>query len=253
MLFDTHVHLNDEYFADKIDEVIEAAHLAGVAYMLIVGYDAKSNGKAIELASRYPNIYAAVGFHPNYVLDLSDQDYEALELQLSHDKVVALGEIGLDFHWDVASEQQQMSAFIRQIEMAKRHDLCVIIHSRDAMEKTYNVLKQHPIKAVMHCFSGSLEMARQFIDLGIFVSLAGPVTFKNAKALKLVAKDVDLDYLLVETDCPYLTPEPHRGKRNQPAYVSHVVQQIADLREVSYDTIAQKTTNNALKLFKIVG
>lgn len=251
MLFDTHVHLNDPYFADNLDEYIKKAHESDVQYMIVVGYNIETNAQAIEIANQYENVYAAIGFHPNNISDITAADYAFLRQQLQEEKVVALGEIGLDFHWNIASQELQTKAFIEQIAIANELNLPIIIHSRDAMEMTYEIIKKHPVKGVMHCFSGSLEMAKQFIDLGIYISLAGPVTFKNAHQPKRVAKELDLNYLLVETDCPYLTPEPFRGKKNEPAYVKYVAQEIAQLRAMPTEEVAKMTTQNAFRLFLI--
>lgn len=251
MLFDTHVHLNDPYYKDKIENVIKNAEDSQVSNMLVVGYCEKTNAKAIEIANKYENIYAAVGYHPNHVNELSSSSYELLEKQLMEHKVVALGEIGLDLYWDTVSLQDQERAFKKQIDMANAADLPIIIHSREAMDKTYQILANNPCKGVMHCFSGSLEMANQFINLGIYISLAGPVTFKNAKQLKKVAQEINIDYLMIETDCPYLTPEPYRGQKNEPAYVSFIAKEIASLRGIDYNQICLKTSENAKRLFKI--
>ena len=252
MLIDTHVHLNANQFKDNVDEVIKRALNNDVKKMIVVGFDFKTNLKAIELAEKYEFIYATVGFHPTDAIKFNLNDLKLLEKQLQHPKVVGVGECGLDFYWDKENIEKQIEVFRWQIDLSIKYDLPLIIHMRDASEATYNVLSDYSnIKGIMHCYSGSAEMVPLFISLGLHISLGGPVTFKNGRVPKEVAKVVPLDKLLVETDAPYLSPHPFRGKTNEPARVKLVAEEIARQKEVSYKKIAEVTTKNAIQLFNI--
>jgi len=252
MLVDTHVHLNSKKFKDNLPQVITRAHEAGVELMIVVGFDHETNLKAIELAEKYPFIYATVGFHPTDARHVKESDYEILNKQLKHEKVVGVGECGLDFYWDKEFIDKQIEVFKRQIELSIKFDKPLIIHMRDASEATFNVLSEYKdLKGIMHCYSGSAEMVEMFLKLGLHISLGGPVTFKNGKVPKEVAKIVPIDKLLIETDAPYLSPHPFRGKTNEPARVKLVAEEIARLRDESYVEIAKKTAKNAYKLFNI--
>ena len=252
MLVDTHVHLNSHKFDDNLEEVIKRALDNDVKTMIVVGFDKETNAKAIKYAEKYPFIYATVGFHPTDAKDIKDSDYDLLLKQLRHKKVVGVGECGLDFYWDKDHTDKQIAVFKRQIELSFEYDKPLIIHMRDASEATYNVLSEyHNLKGVMHCYSGSPEMAQHFLDLGLYISLGGPVTFKNGHKPKKVAKMVPLDKILVETDAPYLSPHPLRGKINEPARVKLVAEEIARIKEITYKDLAKQTTKNAYKLFNI--
>ncbi|AIO18033.1 putative deoxyribonuclease YcfH [Candidatus Izimaplasma bacterium HR1] len=252
MLIDTHCHLNTDRFKDNVEEVINRALNNDVKIMIVVGFDHKTNKKAIELAEKYPFIYATVGFHPTEAKDIKESDFEALIPLLSHKKVVGIGECGLDFYWDKDHIEEQINVFKRQIDLSFEYNLPLIIHMRDASEATYNVLSDYKkLKGIMHCYSGSAEMSELFIKLGLHISLGGPVTFKNGHKPKEVAKQVPLDYLLVETDSPYLSPHPFRGKTNEPAKVKLIAEEIARLKEMTYKEIAEITTKNAIRLFDL--
>jgi len=252
MLIDTHVHLNAVQFEETLDEVIQRALENDVKIMIVVGFDHDTNKRAIELAERYPFLYATVGYHPTEAKDITNDDFVLLEKQLTHEKVVGVGECGLDFYWDKDHKEQQIHVFQTQIELALKLDKPLIVHMRDATEATYEVLKANqPVKGIMHSYSGSAEMAPLFIDIGLHISLGGPVTFKNGHKPKQVAKVVPLDKLLVETDSPYLSPHPFRGKTNEPARVKLVAEEIARIKEVPYEIIATETTKNAKKIFNI--
>ena len=252
MLVDTHVHLNSKKYTDNLDEVISRALNNKVETMIVIGYDKETNSLAIELAEKYPFIYATVGFHPTDAKHIIPSDYELLEKQLKHEKVVGIGECGLDFYWDKEFIDKQIEVFRKQIELSLQYDLPIIIHMREASEATYNVLSDYKnLKGIMHCYSGSPEMVKHFIDLGLHISLGGPVTFKNGHKPKKVAEVVPIDRLLIETDAPYLSPHPFRGKINEPARVKLVAQEIAKIRNVSFEEIAKQTTMNAYKLFNI--
>lgn len=254
MLFDTHVHLNAEQYKEDLEEVINRAQSEGVSNMVVVGFDTPTITKAIELAEKYSFIYASVGWHPVDAIDMTEQDLIWLEELAAHPKVVALGEMGLDYHWDKSPKDIQKEVFRKQISLAKRVKLPIIIHNREATQDIVNILKEEgaeEVGGIMHCFSGSKETAKECMDMNFYISFGGPVTFKNAKSVKEVASVIPLDKLLIETDCPYLTPHPFRGKRNEPSYVKLVAEEIAELKTLSYEEIASITTTNAKKLFGI--
>jgi TatD DNase family protein len=254
MLFDTHVHLNAEQYEDDLQEVINRALEKGVQNMVVVGFDEPTIKKAIQIAETYDFIYASVGWHPVDAVDMTDEHLAWIEELAQHPKVVALGEMGLDYHWDKSSKEVQKDVFRRQIRLARKVNLPIIIHNRDATEDVVTILKEEHVEEVggiMHCFTGSIEVAKQCMDMNMYISFGGPVTFKNAKKPKEVATELPLDKLLIETDCPYLTPHPFRGKRNEPGYVSYVAEQIAELKGITYEELADITTANAKKLFGI--
>ena len=254
MLFDTHVHLNDKKYAQDLLEVMERAKNEGVTRMLVVGYDQRSNRRAIELAEQYDFIYAAVGWHPVDSIYLTEELFAELVEQVKHPKVVAVGECGLDYHWDTSPVDLQKEVFIRQIKLAQEVNKPLVIHTRESIADTLEILKAHDanvVGGVMHCYSGSVEMARQFIDLNFKISLGGPVTFTNGRRPQAVATEIPLEHLLVETDAPYLTPHPHRGTRNEPFYVSLVAKKIAELKDLPYERVCEQTTANACTLFKM--
>ncbi len=252
MLVDTHVHLNSKKYRDNLEEVIQRALDNDVETMIVVGYDKETNRLAIELAEKYPFIYATVGFHPTDARYIKVEDYELLVKQLKHKRVVGIGECGLDFYWDKEFIDEQIEVFKRQIELSIQYNKPIIIHMREASEATYNVLSEYKnLKGVMHCYSGSPEMAKFFLDLGLHISLGGPVTFLNGHKPKKVAEMVPLDRLLIETDAPYLSPHPFRGKTNEPARVKLVAEEIARIKKLSYKEIAKQTASNAYKLFNI--
>lgn len=252
MLIDTHCHLNTERFKDNVEEVIKRALENDVKVMIVVGFDHETNIRAIELAEKYTFIYATVGFHPTEAKDITEGDFEKLYPLLNHEKVVGIGECGLDFYWDKDHIEEQIKVFQKQIELSKEYNLPLIIHMRDASEATYNVLSDYEgLKGIMHCYSGSAEMSEHFMKLGLHISLGGPVTFKNGHKPKSVAEVVPLDRLLVETDSPYLSPHPFRGKTNEPAKVKLIAEEIARIKQVSYKEIADRTTRNAIELFDL--
>ncbi|WP_313431399.1 TatD family hydrolase [Siminovitchia terrae] len=254
MLFDTHVHLNDEQFNEDLQEVIERAKEVGVSHMVVVGFNRPTIERAISLVEEYNFLYASIGWHPVDAIDMTDEDLDWIEELSAHPKVVALGEMGLDYHWDKSPHDIQQEVFRRQIRLAKKLKLPIIIHNRDATKDVIQILREEnaeDIGGIMHCFSGSAETAKECIEMNFYISLGGPVTFKNAKKPKRVAEEVPLDRMLIETDCPYLAPHPYRGKRNEPAYVKLVAEQIAELKEISFEEVANKTTENAKKLFGI--
>jgi TatD DNase family protein len=254
MFFDTHVHLNAEQYEEDVKEVIGRALEEGVKNMMVVGFDRPTITRAMELIEEYDFLYASVGWHPVDAIDMTDEDLQWIEELSSHPKVVALGEMGLDYHWDKSPKEIQHEVFRRQIQLAKKVKLPIIIHNREATSDLISILKEEgaeEVGGIMHCFSGSVETAKECLDMNFYISLGGPVTFKNAKKPKEVASEIPLDRLLIETDCPYLAPHPYRGKRNEPAYVKLVAEQIAELKGISVEEVAEITTENAKKLFDI--
>ena len=254
MLIDSHAHLDDNRFDADRDRLIKSLKEFGIDLIINPGSDLQTSIKAVSLAEQYENIYAAVGVHPHSAKEMDDSTVEILKSFTNRDKVVAIGEIGLDYHYDNSPRDVQRKRFIEQLHLAKEVNLPVIIHSRDAAGDTFDILKDAQdgsLEGVLHCYSGSVEMAREYIKLGFYISLAGPVTFKNSRVLKEVAKDVPLDKLLIETDSPYLTPEPYRGKRNEPIYVRYVAGTIAEVRGLAFEEVAKATSENAKRLFRI--
>jgi len=253
MIIDTHAHLQSPKYKDQdISTIIEEANSNGVELIIVNGYDVRTSIEAIELAEKFECVYATVGIHPSETKDIGNQELLQIEELLNHPKVVALGEIGLDYYWDKSFKDHMQEIFRKQIRLAKKYRLPITVHNREATNDIYNIIKEEDItdiKGVMHCFSSSYEMALKFIDLGMFISFAGPVTFKNAKTAKEVAKRVDLDKILVETDCPYLTPHPFRGKINYPKYVKLVSEEIAEQKSISVEEVEEATTKNAKNIF----
>ena len=255
MIFDTHCHLNHEDLYKDLDNVINRAKEAGVSRFLVVGYDKESSLLAVKLAEQYDFIYAAIGYHPTEINGVSEEDFNEVMELLNHPKVVALGEIGLDYYWvsDLKEREHQKEYFIRQIKIANKYKKPISIHNRDAINDCLTILKDNPVDmgGIMHCYSGSVESMYEFIKCNMYISLGGPVTFKNAKTPKEVAKVVPLDKLLVETDSPYLAPHPYRGKQNEPSLIPLVIEEIASLRGVSKEEIEEATYQNASKLFHV--
>lgn len=254
MFFDTHCHLNNARLIKDSDHYVQAAQEKQVTHLVVVGYDVKSSLDAIALAERYPNVYAAVGIHPNECGVAKPGDIDIIESLLVHPKVVALGEIGLDYHWNRTEKELQYTYFETFIRLAHRHQKPIIIHNRNADFDTLQVLKKNQsflTKGVMHCYSASKEMVKDFVDLHFYISFAGPLTFTNAKAPKEAAKVVPFDRLLIETDAPYLTPHPFRGQQNEPAYVRYVGEEMARLLNKSVEEVAHQTFQNACDLFGI--
>ncbi|TCZ70546.1 TatD family deoxyribonuclease [Paenibacillus albiflavus] len=252
MLTDTHTHLNAEQFDEDREQVIERALAAGVTRMVNVGFNRETIPSSIELAERYDFIYSTVGWHPVDAIDMQPGDLEWIESLCKHEKVVAIGEIGLDYHWDKSPKDVQDRVFREQIRLARKLGMPIVIHNRDAHHDILQVLREEKaaeVGGIMHCFSGSWETAKQCLDMNFYISFGGPVTFKNAKQPKEVLAQVPLDRLLIETDSPYLTPHPYRGKRNETSYVRLVAETAAEIRGMSLEELAKITTDNAIKLF----
>lgn len=249
-LVDTHCHLDNEKFDEDRVDVIERIK-EKLEFCVNIGYDLASSKKSLELAKKYSFIYAVIGVHPIDIAEYSQEVEKELELLGGDSKVVAIGEIGLDYHWMTETKEIQQERFKKQLELAMRLNKPVVIHTRDAMEDTVNILKEYPsITGVIHCYPGSLETAKQLIDR-FYLGIGGTLTFKNAKKTVEVVKDIPLDRVVIETDCPYLTPEPFRGKRNEPIYVEYVAKKIAEIKGMDVEEVTRITTENAKKLYRI--
>lgn len=254
MLFDTHVHLNARQYHKDRHQVIQRAFDEGVTHMVVVGFNQETIPLAIEIAEQYETIFAAVGWHPVDAIDLKEGDLKWIEELSTHPKVVAIGEMGLDYHWDKSPKDIQKDVFRKQIQLAKKLKMPIIVHNREATEDIIKILKEEnaqEVGGIMHCYSDSVKYLSECLEMNFYISLGGPVTFKNATLPKEVAKNVPIDRLLIETDAPYLTPHPYRGKRNEPAYVKLVAEKIAELRGISYQELSEMTKKNAFKLFQI--
>ena len=254
MLIDTHTHLDDARYNDDRDLMITRAREAGVEAFLTIGCDLATSQSAVRLADQYPFVYASIGVHPHEVKHIGDTWYDEFRQLAKNKNVVAYGEIGLDYHYNHSSPKEQRERFREQIQLARELTLPVIIHTREAQEDTVTILKEEKaseVGGVFHCFSGDAWLAKDALDLGFYLSFSGILTFQNAAMLRDIAKNTPLDRVLIETDCPYLTPVPYRGKRNEPAYVSQVAHQLAALHAMPLEEIGKQTSNNARRLFKI--
>ncbi|MBB5149494.1 MULTISPECIES: TatD family hydrolase [Ureibacillus] len=254
MFIDTHVHLNADQFQEDLQEVIDRARAAKVEKMIVVGFDRITIERAIKLIEEYEFIYAVIGWHPVDAIDCTEKDLAWIEELTHHPKVVGIGETGLDYYWDKSPKEVQQELFRQQIRLAQKVNLPIIIHNRDATGDVVRILKEEnaqTVGGIMHCFSGSVETALECIKMNFMISLGGPVTFKNARLPKMVAKEIALEHLLIETDAPYLAPHPYRGKRNEPSFVPLVAEEIARLKEMSVEEVAKATTENAIKIFKL--
>ncbi|NOS76831.1 MAG: TatD family hydrolase [Nitrospira sp.] len=258
MLIDTHTHLDDARYNDDREAMIARAREAGVDNFITIGCDLATSQSAVALADQHDFVYASIGVHPHEVKHIQDTWYDEFRRLAKNRKVVAYGEIGLDYHYNHSSPKEQRDRFREQIQLAHELRLPVIIHTREADTDTVTILQEEKaseVGGVFHCFSGNAALAKDALDLGFYLSFSGILTFPSAAALRDIAKTIPLDRLLIETDCPYLTPVPYRGKRNEPAYVTHVAQQLATIRTdelgMSPEKIALATTRNAKRLFKL--
>lgn len=251
---DSHAHLNDTAFENDLERTIDRALEAGLEAIVVPGFDLASSVKAVELAEQYQMLWAAVGIHPQDAKTWDRVAATNLEQMLAEPKVVAVGEIGLDYHYNDSVKEDQLKAFIEQINIAKQYNKPVIIHNREAHQDTLELLTREKVGTaggVLHCFSGSREMAVQFLQMGLQISFDGPLTFSNAVKLRDVAAGIPLERLLVETDSPYLTPHPFRGKRNEPAYVRLVGEKLAEIKKLPVEEVMRITSSNAKALFGI--
>ncbi len=247
MVIDTHCHiLSEEY--DNIDEIIEEMK---DNILVVSGYNDKTNHEVLQIIHKYPNVYGTIGIHPSEISDIKDEFFAFIEANITDPKIVGIGEIGLDYHFDRSNMEQQKLIFQKQLDIASKHHKTVVIHSRDAIEDTYNILKKYSVKSIIHCFSSSYEMALKFISMGSMLGIGGVLTFKNSEKLKEIVKKIDISHLVLETDSPYLTPEPHRGKKNKPIYTLLVAKKISELKNISLESVLKETTNNACAQFDL--
>lgn len=255
MLFDTHAHLDDDRFDGDRDEVIQKCKQDGIELIMNAGSNVETSVKSISLAGKYDFIYASVGVHPHDASAMDEETAEVLAALAENKKVRAIGEIGLDYHYDLSPRDVQKKRFIEQIDLARQLKLPIIVHDREAHGDVMDIFRKTRVKevgGVLHSFSGSAEMALECLKLGLYISISGSVTFNNARKTVEAVKEVPLDMLLIETDSPYLTPVPHRGKRNYPGYVRYVAEKIAEIKGISFEEVAQKTMENGKRLFGIV-
>ena len=247
-LIDTHCHIS---LTDDIDSMVMDAEKNNVLKFIMSGCDAKSIRDGLEIIYRYPTIYMTAGFHPDEADNVTDKDLADLEkIIITNKKIIGIGEIGLDYYHNDMNKERQKEIFIKQIELAEKYDLPIVIHSRESIQDVYDILKEHHARGVIHCFSGSLEMAKLFIDLGFYLGIGGVLTFKNSK-LKEVVQELSLDNIVLETDSPYLAPEPYRGHTNYPQNIKVIAQTLRKIKEVSLDEVAEKTTNNVHKIYNL--
>jgi TatD DNase family protein len=251
-MIDSHAHLNDPRFRADLSDVVERAQEAGVAAIINVGYDLPSSQCAVKLAERFEILWAVVGLHPHDA-KLWDEEVQRGLLELAgHPKVLAIGEAGLDYYYDNSPRDEQRAVFRAQLALAEELGLPVVVHSREAAKDTLDILSEYPqVPCLLHCYSGSLEMARDYMQMGHYFSFGGPITFQNASRLRSVVEGIPLEHILLETDCPYLTPHPHRGKRNEPAYVGLIAQKLAEIHGVSVEEVVRVTSENTRKFFRM--
>ncbi len=254
MIFDTHAHYDDEKFDEDRDSLLKELHKNGISYILNASASDESLDASIELSQEHDFVYAALGIHPEYADEINEGVLDKIRVLSKNKKVVAIGEIGLDYYYDNSPRDIQRYWFERQIELAKELCLPIIIHDRDAHEDTINIIKKTNAKQVggiFHCFSGSAQMAMDMLKHNLYIAIGGPVTFKNSRKTIEVVQAIPLDKLVVETDCPYLAPEPFRGKRNNSGYLVHIIQKIAEIKGISEAEVAEVTLANAKKIFNI--
>ena len=249
MFTDTHCHIYKEYY-ENIEEVLKNAKKSNVNRMINNGCDKKSNEEVLELTKNYENIYGAIGIHPENIEEYKEEDLKWIEENLKQPKIIAIGEIGLDYHYTKENKTEQIKLLERQLKIAEQYHLPVIIHSREATEDTINTLKKYKVTGVIHSFSGSLETAKIYIKMGYLLGINGVITFKNSK-LKDVIKEIPLESIVLETDSPYLTPEPFRGKKNEPARIKEIAEFICDLKGISLEDLATITNHNIKRIFDI--
>ena len=252
MLFDTHAHLDDRAFDCDREELLAGLAARGTSMVMNPGCSLDSSKNAVALANRYPWIYAAVGSHPDVADEVNEKVLEQYRLLVAQNpKVKAIGEIGIDYHYEDIPRELQLKAFRMQMELAKELNLPVIVHEREAHEDGMKVVKEFPeVKGVFHCYSGSAEMARQLVNLGWYIGFTGVLTFKNARKAIETAESIPLERIVLETDCPYMAPVPHRGKRNDPGYLCYMAQKLAEIRGVSLEEIQHITTENGKRLYR---
>ena len=254
MIFDTHAHYDDDAFDEDREELLAGMNAAGVEYIVNVGASMASSKRSVNLAEKYPFVYAAVGVHPDEVGELNEEKFAQLKAWTSHEKVKAVGEIGLDYYWDKEGHDLQKHWFMRQMELAHECNLPMIVHSREAAKDTLDMIiaaKPLELSGIIHCYSYSVEQAREYLDMGYYIGIGGVLTFKNAKKLKEVAEYAPLSQIVIETDCPYLAPTPFRGKRNDSSKLRYVAEELASIKQVSVEEVIRITNENGRKLYHI--
>ena len=252
MIFETHAHLDDERYDEDRETLIKGLKSKNIEIVVNIGADIATSKNTIELTKQYDFIYGAIGVHPHSAKELTNADLDWLRTQSSLDKIVAIGEIGLDYYYDLSERDVQKYWFVEQIELAKECKLPIVIHSRDAAKDTMDIVKESngkEVGGVIHCFSYSYEVAKEYVDLGFYIGVGGVITFPNARKLKEVVDKIPLEYIVLETDCPYLTPVPHRGKRNSPEYISYVAKEVAKIKNMDYEEVLNITNNNGRNLY----
>lgn len=253
-IFETHAHYDDRAFSEDRDELLRKMHEKGVEYIVNIGCSMDNSRAIIEFVKRYDFLYGTVGVHPDDVVHLTEEDMTELSILSKKDKILAIGEIGLDYHYDDVDKSTQKKWFIRQLEVAKQQNMPVIIHSRDAAKDTLDIMKTEydgSKGGIIHCFSYGVEIAREYLDMGYYIGVGGVVTFKNGKKLKEVVEYAPLDQIVLETDSPYLAPTPFRGKRNCSLYLTYVAEEIARIKEIPVEEVYETTYNNAVRLYKL--
>ena len=248
-IFDTHAHYNDGRFDSDRDELLVSLEDKGVSAVINCGVDIESSYECLNLSERFPFLFTAAGYHPENIPEDGFFDESALTELLQKDRIVAVGEIGLDYYWDNSRKEIQKVFFEKQLSLAEKLNMPVIIHSRDASKDTLDIVKRHKVSGVMHCFSGSVETAKEYLKLGFYLGFGGAVTFKKSKTAREVVSITPLDRILLETDCPYMAPEPMRGKRNDSSLIIYVAEKIAEIKNVSTNEVLEKTQKNAKSLF----
>lgn len=250
MFIDTHCHISKEYYED-IDNLINECNDNNVKTLIISGCDKKSIIEGLEIINKYPNIYMTIGFHPSEANITTEEDLLWLEKILTTTKkIIGIGEIGLDYYWVKDNKDMQRDLFKKQLDIAVKLNLPIVIHSREATQETYDILKKYNLKGIIHCYSGSLEMAKEYIKLGYKIGIGGVLTFKNSN-LKEVVKSIDLENITLETDSPYLAPDPYKGKQNSPKYIPIIASKIAEIKEIDIEKVKEVTTNTTISLFDL--
>ena len=248
MYIDTHCHITEDDYQD-ITMLIDDIKTSGISKIIVNGVDMKSNIEVLELINEYDIVYGAIGFQPTELKDFSLEYFQWLEEHIRDDKIVAIGEIGLDYHYEDTDKEKQKMVFRKQLEIAEKYHIPVIVHSRDSIQDTYNILKKYNVSGSIHCFSGSVEMAQEFAKIGFMIGIGGVCTYKNAKNIVNVIENIPLEYILLETDAPYLTPEPDMGSKNSSKYLPIIATKIAEIKNVSLSKVVEITGKNASRMF----